>query len=263
MTNHFPEMSTDENGRKVSGQLFFAPAEGNCPVNLQEEKDWDVKSWPALLPDGKFGLHFKRKVRLTEQQYFCQRIVHRDTRFSRSPGYIFASAAYIEQKQLMSKANISFMRGRKSMATEGTAKYELEDAFTTFEGIKNTPKYWQKVKYEMIAKLENIGPFHFFFTLSCGDTRYDENFSSFLVKKGFTVKYISNEDGSVQTVVKGRDGEDKPLEEFLKEDMDESHHEMIRTNVLTATRNFHHRVETFRTQILKGKNNPMKVKHIS
>ena len=38
MTNHFPEMSTDENGRKVSGQLFFAPAEGNCPVNLQEKK---------------------------------------------------------------------------------------------------------------------------------------------------------------------------------------------------------------------------------
>ena len=38
MTNNFPEMTTDENGRKVSGQLFFAPAEGNCPVNLQEKK---------------------------------------------------------------------------------------------------------------------------------------------------------------------------------------------------------------------------------
>ena len=113
MTNNYPEMSADENGRKVNGQLFFAPAEGNRPTNLQDEKDWDIKIWPALLPDGKFGLHFKRKIRLTEQQYFCQRILHRDTRFAKSPGYIFAAAAYIEQKQLTSKANISFMRGKK------------------------------------------------------------------------------------------------------------------------------------------------------
>ena len=70
MTHNYPEMSTDENGR-CKRELFFAPAEGNRPINLQEEKDWDLKSWPALLPEGKFGLHHKRKVRLTEQQYFC------------------------------------------------------------------------------------------------------------------------------------------------------------------------------------------------
>ena len=44
MTNNYPEMSIDENGRKVDGQLFFAPAEGNCPTNLQQEKDWDIKT---------------------------------------------------------------------------------------------------------------------------------------------------------------------------------------------------------------------------
>ena len=74
------------------------------------------------------------------------------------------------------------MRGQKSTSAEGTTQYQLEDAFTTFDGIKNTPKYWQKVKYDMIAKLENLGPFHLFFTLSCGDTRYDENFSPILFK---------------------------------------------------------------------------------
>ena len=68
------------------------------------------------------------------------RILHRDTRFSKSPGYIFAAAAYIEQKQLMSKANISFMRGRKNATAKGAPQYELDDAFTTFDGIKNTGK---------------------------------------------------------------------------------------------------------------------------
>ena len=38
---------------------------------------------------------------------------------------------------------------------------------------------------------------------------------------------------------------------------------MIRTNVLTATRNFQHRVDAFRKEVMMGKNNPMKIKHIS
>ena len=63
------------------------------------------------------------------------------------------------------------MRGRKSLNDEEIAQYDLDDAFTTFDGISNTPRYWQKVKYDMLAKLENIGPFNLFFTLSCEDTR--------------------------------------------------------------------------------------------
>ena len=38
---------------------------------------------------------------------------------------------------------------------------------------------------------------------------------------------------------------------------------MIRTNVLTATRNFQHRVEAFKKEIMNGGNNPMKIKNMS
>ena len=55
----------------------------------------------------------------------------------------------------------------------------------------------------------------------------------------------------------------KPLRKFLAEDLDESLHEMIRTNVLTATRNFHHRVEAFKKEIMSEKKNPMKIKNMS
>ena len=142
LTNNYPEMLADENGRQHHNELSFAPGEGNYPTNLLDENDWDVKSWPALHPDGRFGLHHNRKTKLTDQYYFCRRILQEDQRFSKSPGYIFAAAAYIEQKQLASKANISFMRGRKNENIEGKAHYNLDDAFTTFDGIKNTPKYW-------------------------------------------------------------------------------------------------------------------------
>ena len=86
-----------------------------------------------------------------------------------------------------------------------------------------------------------------------------------MVENGYAVQYFTNEDGTVRTMIKGKEGRDidKTLQQFLSEDVDESLHEMIRTNVLTATRNFNHRVEAFKYKILNGKNNPMKVKHLS
>ena len=136
----------------------------------------------------------------------------------------------------------------------------------TFEGITNTPKYWQKVKFDMIAKLENIGPFHLFFTLSCGDARYDENFSTILAQMGYEIHYICDRtEETLETFVVriGTREIGKPLETFLQEDVNESLHEMIRTNVLTATRNFQQRVEAFKREIMMGQNSPMNIKYIS
>jgi hypothetical protein len=51
------------------------------------------------------------------------------------------------------------MRGKRKVGPGGHATYQVEDPCSVFEKIPGTPKYWQSVKYEMIAKLENIGPF--------------------------------------------------------------------------------------------------------
>ena len=118
----------------------------------------------------------------------------------------------------------------------------------------------------MIAKLENLGPFHFFFTLSCGDTRYSENFSTFLSQNNYTMNYIFNQDNhGIEIFVESLQGRKirKTLETFLQEDVSESLHEMIRSNVLTATRTFQHRVESFRNEVMMGRNSPMKIKYIS
>ena len=79
------------------------------------------------------------------------------------------------------------------------------------------------------------------------------------------MEYSTRNDGTLETTVMKRGNRyiRKTLKEFLAEDLDESLHEMIRTNVLTATRNFHHRVEAFKKEIMNGKNNPMKIKNMS
>ena len=170
IVNGHPEIFLNDDGEQVA-DVNFAPAEGKKPENFLDQKDWDINSWPGLHPDGKFGLDHKRKVALSSQKYFQQRILNKDDRFAKTPGYVFAAMSHVEAARLRSNVNLSGFKGKRTTDEDGQASYTLKDPFTVLAGIPGTPKYWQKVKLEMIAKLENLGPFHWFFTLSCGDLR--------------------------------------------------------------------------------------------
>ena len=65
----------------------------------------------------------------------------------------------------------------------------------------------------------------------------------------------------VVTEVRTSDGKWKELMKFLEEDMGESKHELIRGNVVMATRNLHRRVQSFLKKIVLNKNNPMNIRH--
>ena len=56
------------------------------------------------------------------------------------------------------------------------------------------------------------------------------------------LEYSINEDGLMKTSVVCGDDRKLSLDEFLNSEIDDSLHEIIRTNVLTATRNFHNRL---------------------
>ena len=60
---------------------------------------------------------------------------------------------------------------------------------------------------ELHAKLENLGMFHIFFTLSCADRRYPENFTSLLQDHNISYKY---EAGRQVVLIDG-----ETIEEFL------------------------------------------------
>ena len=102
--------------------LSFAPAEGKVPVNFMDQKHWDIKSWPTLHIDGKFGRDHKRKVKLTTQNYFQQRILNVDQRFARTPGYIFAAMSHVEAERLRSNANLSGYKGRRTVEEGGQVR---------------------------------------------------------------------------------------------------------------------------------------------
>ena len=265
LVNGHPDIFLDSEGNQIAN-LDFAPGEGKKPVNFLDVKDLDIKTWPTLLPDGKFGLSHKRPVKLTKQNYFQQRLLNVDDRFARTPNFLFTSMSVVEADRLRSNANLTGMRGNRVAGPGGRFVYQVKDPCSVFERIPGTPKYWQRVRYEIIAKLENIGPFHLFFTLTSGDLRWSANFTPELEKQNCKVHYCVDKFGKDVTTVEVKDGDrtiEKPWQEYLRDHVDEKLHSMMKRNVLLATRNFQHRVETFRKEVIFGRNNPMKVRHIS
>ena len=164
----------------------------------------------------------------------------------------------LKKKQLQRNINISYRRGKQVTNANGIKSYKLDDSYSVFEKVTNTPKYWQTAKYEMLARLDNDGPFQFFFTLSCADTKWDENFSSILHSQGYKVSYEVTED-SMKTYVEYKNGDQIELKEFLRKNVEPSLHELVRQNVLTATRNYDYRIKKFIKEIVTSPGNPMNV----
>ena len=84
----------------------------------------------------------------------------------------------IERHILENQINVSGQKGRHN--PEKSDVVQLSDAYSVFEKLKGTPKYWQTTRSELVAKVEQLGPFHIFFTLSCADKRWTEIFTTIL-----------------------------------------------------------------------------------
>ena len=94
MTNKYPEIESNENS-----SISIAPGEGQIPKDVLADENWDVKGFPHLHnPDGSNGKDEDRAVKLTDQNYFINRICNKEKRFARSPAYVYAALAYIEKK---------------------------------------------------------------------------------------------------------------------------------------------------------------------
>ena len=62
----------------------------------------------------------ERHAKLTPQQYLCQRLKNKDTRFEQCSPYVFASAAYLEEKQMDRNIGVSFRKGKLDVTKDGS-----------------------------------------------------------------------------------------------------------------------------------------------
>ena len=125
--NDVPELAIDESA--VNQKISIAPGEGKIPTNILQEDDWDMKSHPHLDPTGENNLNKKRKIKLSNLQFFEQRILNINKRFANTASFIFAAVQYLENKQLTNNINISFQRGKSKRGNDGGLKYTLQDPY--------------------------------------------------------------------------------------------------------------------------------------
>ena len=139
----------------------------------------------------------------------------------------------LEEKQIYRNISLVGIRGKKTQTPDGGTAFELNDEFRALESIKNTPAYWRKAKYEILAKLENEGPFQLFFTLSCADLRWPDNFAAILRDKGMDIKYKCDTidgDWNYKIEVRSCSGHWIPIEQYIREELEDSKHELVRGN---------------------------------
>ena len=92
--NDYPEMDVNEEREEDTAEnpinvpVRVAPGEGKYPENILKTKNWDTGAFPSLHPDGKNGLHEERKYKLTDPDYFQQRILNFDRRFANTTEYV-------------------------------------------------------------------------------------------------------------------------------------------------------------------------------
>ena len=275
--HNFPEIGVDVNMDKVRSPkdilnegVSIAPGEGQIPTNILMERDWDVKTFPHLFPDGKYGLNHDREIKLSDLQFVNQRFLNKDNRFSSSPGFVYAATGYLEKLQLERNINISYSKGTSVVTNDGKKVYHLEDDFAVLGKTKNSPKFWQDAKLQLIAKLENLGPFQFFFTLSCAEKRWPENLHVILKRQlgDVEISYKYKDQDDKEEIECEPEGvlliNDIPYEDYLKlKGIDLNVHEEMRKNVLILTRHFDHRVKMFMKNIVLGPNNPMNCRYFS
>ena len=126
--------------------------------------------------------------------------------------------------------------------------------YSVFSKVKGTPKYWQVARNDLVAKVKQLGPFHIFYTFSCGEMRWPEMFICIFKRKGYKVYIPENwNSNDAEILVEGI-----PLWEYVNDVMSESKHELFKDYTFLITRIFDARVKSFIKNILMagGKDRP-------
>ena len=152
------------------------------------------------------------------------------------------------------------MKGVSKTNASGVQKIHLNDVFSVFSKVKGSPKYWQVARNELVAKVKQLGPFHIFYTFSCGIMRWPEVFLSLFQRKGYKIEIPNDWNGDDRDLkVEGMD-----LPDYINDVMSQSKHELFKDYVFLITRLFDARVKSFVKNILKqfkvGKINMIAIK---
>ena len=229
----------------------LAPGEGNRPIPLLTDGNFEELANPEKFPKGTGGFNNPATARTTPlslKQYINARLLDVDGRFAKDVNYLFALQYADEQKQLEDAVYVHLrkLRGNDiiSNISAGTIRNPSslqtlimqDQAYRHLKNIRGSPPYWQNMFYDALGMIRHLGVATFFLTLSAADLRWPEVIQAIAAQYGQTLT-------TTQVI-------NMPWKQRCN---------WLRSNPITAARMFQYRVDTFVTQFLKSPVHPIGV----
>ena len=190
-------------GRSKNAPIYeIAPGEGKIPEDWLREPTFDIDGFPHLFPDGKYGLHYDERPKpINPAKFYAQKIMNQDNVFAKDADYVFMAQQYLERYALEKQIDMSMLHG----TFKDNKMIPSEDKFSIFQSIPGTPAYWKKFRNEIYARMQQLGPFHLFYTLSCAEMRWPSVIAEVLrtLEKGkIEICYPKeNWDGNMESII--------------------------------------------------------------
>ena len=235
-----PEVGS--NGDKI---YSVAPGEGQTPMNIITDDYFEEMSNPTKYPFGKGGINTHRERSITIPKYFNQQLLHVDSRFAKDTVSLLAAQYAVEHKQVYDEITMRQTQGQQYRGQALTAGHlknsdivqqmiRSDDAYKFLKNVRGSPAYFQRVMYEVLGMIRQLGLPTWFLTLSAADMQWPDVIQTIARQYG---TILSDDD------VKGISFEDKS--------------KWLRQNPVTAARHFHYRLQTFFQTFLKSRAHPI------
>ena len=203
---------------------------------------------PNQISNRKFGLITERKTKLTVRKYFNQRLLDADGRFARDIEYLLTAQYAVESKQVADDASIALRQTqgrlhRGQVLTAGSIKknqhvvnemIQKDHAYRFLKNVRGSPAYFQRVMYDVLGMIRQLGIPTWFFTLSAADMQWPD-----------VIQTIARQYGTILT------------DDDVKTMSFEEKSKWLSQNPVTAARRFQYRLNTFFQVFLKSIAHPL------
>ncbi len=235
-------MMTIENPEALAEIVCLAPGEGQKPLQIMTDTNFEAMSNPEKFPYGTGCFSNEKPCKLSYQKYFNQRLLNVDGRFASDTDYLFTAQYIVEAKKILDDCNHFIFRQKPGNVTASQARDESfvsqclrkDKAYRFLKNVRGSSAYYQRTYHDMSAKTRQLGTPTWFFTLSAADMKWPDVIQT--IARQYGVSYTDEQ----VTVLS--------FEEKSK---------WIRSNPITAARHFQYRLNTFLNEFIKSPCNPL------
>ena len=232
-----------ENHESFRHTICVAPAEGEKPLNIMTDVNFEAMSNPDKFPYGTGTFFNKQPRKLMYRKYFNQRLLDVNGRFARDLDYLFVAQYIVEAKQVIDDGN-NFAWRQKPLRqfTAAQARHQTllsqfvrkDKAYSFMKNFLGSPPYYQRTFYDLLTMICQLSTPTWFFTLSAADLKRPDMIQT--IARQYGVHYTDDEVAALSFEEKSN---------------------WLKRNPVTAARHFHYRLNVFFQDFLKSTAKPL------